>query len=195
MNFAVHIYSKVGVFYCVLLLPLSALLKLLAHNLRDVVSQHLAEPRAAEKQSVPYHGTLNQVPVRRAGPQLPMICFQRLNLCSSPSSAVQKSMQSSSERLWRINLQSGNPSWTVKNVQTLQSYLGVHLFQAYRQVWFISVLENIHETSAAHNFLHLFSPCSNPDFLIFQALEKPFKIPCHIYHTNQTPFPPKYRII
>lgn len=38
MNFAVHIYSKVGVFYCILLLPLSALLKLLAHNLRDVVS-------------------------------------------------------------------------------------------------------------------------------------------------------------
>lgn len=38
MNCAVHLYSKVGVFYYVLLLPLFVLLKLLAHNLRDVVS-------------------------------------------------------------------------------------------------------------------------------------------------------------
>lgn len=37
MNCAVHLYSKVGVFYYVLL-PLFVLLKLLAHNLRDVVS-------------------------------------------------------------------------------------------------------------------------------------------------------------
>ena len=36
MHFAVHVYSKVGVFYYVPLLPLFVLLKL--HNLRDVVS-------------------------------------------------------------------------------------------------------------------------------------------------------------
>lgn len=192
MNFAVHVYSKLGVFYYVLLLPLSVLLKLPAHNLR--CCQHLAEPRAAEKQPAQYHRTLNQVPVRQGGPQLPIICFKRLTLCFSPSSTIQKSMQSS-QRLWWINLQGENPSWTVKNIQTLPSYLCVHLFQAYRHVCFINVLETVHETSAAHNSVHLFSPCSNSDFLIFQALEKPFKIPCHICHTNHSPFSPKYRII